>query len=80
MLTKVTNAISQLSTICPMLTQLKEMVEIPFLHFFSVLLYPIDKWSFLKEDTQLPESIFNAFLTQSAQTPILDELRTHMSG
>ena len=49
-------------------TQLKEMVEIPFLHFFSVLLYPIDKWSFLKEDTQVPESIFNAFLTQSAQT------------
>ena len=52
-------------------SQLMELSGIPFLPFFSVLLYRIEKWSLLREDTQLRESVFNAFLTQSEQNPSL---------
>ena len=84
-LSKILNVMSQFSTTSPMLpysivllyfrldmfSQLLGILAIPFLPFFSVLLYRIDKWSFLREDTALRESVFNAFLTQTAQTPDL---------
>ena len=84
-LSKILNVMSQFSTTSPMLpysivllyfrldmfSQLLGILAIPFLPFFSVLLYRIDKWSFLREDTALRESVFNAFLTQTAQTPYL---------
>ena len=84
-LSKILNVMSQFSTTSPMLpysivllyfrldmfSQLLEILAIPFLPFFSVLLYRIDKWSFLREDTALRESVFNAFLTQTVQTPSL---------
>ena len=84
-LSKILNVMSQFSTTSPMLpysivllyfrldmfSQLLGILAIPFLPFFSVLLYRIDKWSFLREDTALRESVFNAFLTQTAQTPNL---------
>ena len=84
-LSKILNVMSQFSTTSPMLpysivllyfrldmfSQLLGILTIPFLPFFSVLLYRIDKWSFLREDTALRESVFNAFLTQTAQTPDL---------
>ena len=80
---KIINVISQLNTpnspILPysitllylrldLFSQLMELSGIPFLPFISVLLYRIDKWSLLREDTQLRESVFNTFLTQSEQT------------
>ena len=82
---KIINAMSQLSTISPILpysitllylrlnvfSQLTELSGIPFLPFFSVLLYRIEKWPLLREETQLRESVFNTFLTQSVQTPNL---------
>ena len=83
---KIINAMSQLNTpnspILPysitllylrldLFSQLMELSGIPFLPFFSVLLYRIDKWSLLREDTQLRESVFNTFLTQSEQNPNL---------
>ena len=52
-------------------SQLMELSGIPFLPFFSVLLYRIEKWSLLREDTQLRESVFTTFLTQSEQNPNL---------
>ena len=84
-LSKILNVMCQFSTTSPMLpysivllyfrldmfSQLLGILAIPFLPFFSVLLYRIDKWSFLREDTALRESVFNAFLTQTAQTPSL---------
>ena len=83
---KIINAMSQLNTpnspILPysvtllylrldLFSQLMELSGIPFLPFFSVLLYRIEKWSLLREDTQLRESVFNTFLTQSEQNPNL---------
>ena len=82
-LTKIINVISQLNTISPILiysvtllyfrldlfSQLMRLIGIPFLPFFSVLLYRIEKWSLLREDTELRESVFKTFLTQSVQTP-----------
>ena len=83
---KIINAMSQLnspnSPILPysitllylrldLFSQLMELSGIPFLPFFSVLLYRIEKWSLLREDTQLRESVFNTFLTQSEQNPSL---------
>ena len=83
---KIINAISQLNTLnSPILpysitllylrldlfSQLMELSGIPFLPFFSVLLYRIEKWSLLREDIQLRESVFNTFLTQSEQNPNL---------
>ena len=52
-------------------SQLLGILAIPFLPFFSVLLYRIEKWSLLREDTQLRECVFNTFLMQSVQTPNL---------
>ena len=80
---KIINAMSQLnSPILPysmvllylrldLFSQLMELSGIPFLPFFSVLLYRIEKWSLFREDTLLRESVFNTFLTQSAQNPKL---------
>ena len=84
-LSKILNLMSQFSTTSPMLpysivllyfrldmfSQLLGILAIPFLPFFSVLLYRIDKWSFFREDIASRESVFNAFLTQTAQTPNL---------
>ena len=83
---KIINVISQLNTpnspILPysitllylrldLFSQLMELSGIPFLPFFSVLLYRIEKWSLLREDIQLRESVFNTFLIQSEQNPNL---------
>ena len=82
---KIINAMSQLNIISSILpysitllylrldlfSQLMKLSGIPFLPFFSVLLYRIEKWSLLREDTQLRESVFNTFLAESVQTPNL---------
>ena len=49
-------------------SELLGILAIPFLPFFSVLLYRIEKWSSLREDTELRESVYNTFLTQSVET------------
>ena len=82
---KIINSMSLLNTISSILpysitllylrldlfSQLMKLSRIPFLPFFSVLLYRIDKWSLLREDTQLRESVFNTFLAESVPTPNL---------
>ena len=84
-LSKVTEVLTQFNTTFPILpysiillyfradmfSQLLRILAIPFLPFFSVLLYRMDKWSLLSEDTTLRESVFNAFLAQIEQTPNL---------
>ena len=48
---------------------LLEIRSIPYLPFFSVLLYRVKTWSLIQQDCELRELVFTTFLEKSEQTP-----------
>ena len=48
---------------------LLEIRSIPYLSFFSVLLYRVKTWSLIQQDCELRELVFTTFLEKSEQTP-----------
>ena len=48
---------------------LLEIRSIPYLPFFSVLLYRVKTWSLIQQDCKLRELVFTTFLEKSEQTP-----------
>ena len=48
---------------------LLEIRSIPYLPFFSVLLYRVKTWSLIQQDCKLRELVFTTFLGKSEQTP-----------